>query len=189
MRCYMGFVGFSRGFSIIELIVVVAIIGLLAATAVPVYRDYVYRAKVSEAFSQVEAIINDLKLAANDLGQMPTTIVVNGITLSRTAPVWQYVNWGNIVNAVYQGNASGVMLSFTVAGLQGVPGYIAPTAAVPNGVSHNMIHKAVRFNGEILETRCGLLENFPNNVIPLEYQPSACSCEEIQAFIIGSGGC
>lgn len=40
----------NRGFNLLEIMVVVAIIGILAVVAVPLYKDYIIRAQVTEAF-------------------------------------------------------------------------------------------------------------------------------------------
>jgi len=55
----------QRGFTLIELMIVVAIIGILAAIAIPAYNDYTQRAQVSEAFT----LADGMKTAIAEFGQ------------------------------------------------------------------------------------------------------------------------
>ncbi|MYM69921.1 prepilin-type N-terminal cleavage/methylation domain-containing protein [Pseudoduganella sp. FT55W] len=58
----------QSGFTLIELMIVVAIIGILAAVAIPAYSDYTAKAKVANAMSAVDSLKTAVALCAQEAG-------------------------------------------------------------------------------------------------------------------------
>ena len=63
----------QKGFTLIELMIVVAIIGILAAVAIPAYQDYTVRAKVQEAVNLSNPHRTSLGIACSEGGLMVGT--------------------------------------------------------------------------------------------------------------------
>jgi type IV pilus assembly protein PilA len=72
--------GFAKGFTLIELMMVVAIIGILAAVALPAYQDYTIRAKVSELIFAVSSY----KISVAEKAEVDNTIVSAGYGVTVT---------------------------------------------------------------------------------------------------------
>jgi type IV pilus assembly protein PilA len=114
----------QQGFTLIELMIVVAIIGILAAIAIPAYQDYTIRAQVSEGMTLASAAKASIAEAFSDSGEAPLNRTEAGMTATATDTSGNYVvsvevtlgvitiTYGNEANAVI-GGANNETLTLT----------------------------------------------------------------------------
>jgi type IV pilus assembly protein PilA len=80
----------QHGFTLIELMIVVAIIGILAAIAIPAYQDYTVRSKVTELINAAGVCKTSVAEYYQSLGKMPLDVKAAGCsdvgTANATAP-------------------------------------------------------------------------------------------------------
>ncbi len=93
----------QKGFTLIELMIVIAIVGILAAVALPAYQDYTIRAKISEPL----ALMGEAKTSIAEYfianGVMPANATVAGIrTNIGTDLVKSMAFAGNIITVTVQ---------------------------------------------------------------------------------------
>ncbi|EFH22530.1 pilin (bacterial filament) [Neisseria polysaccharea ATCC 43768] len=98
----------QKGFTLIELMIVIAIVGILAAVALPAYQDYTARAQMSEALTLAEGQKAAVVEYFSDNGVFPANNTSAGIATASTIK-------GKYVNKVEVGtNTSGATITSTM---------------------------------------------------------------------------
>lgn len=111
----------QKGFTLIELMIVVAIIGILAAIALPAYQDYTARSQVSEALSLAGGARTAVTEYWTSKGAMPTSNALAGLAADTSIS-------GNYVNSVAVG-ANG-LITATMKGSGVASGLASKTLAL-----------------------------------------------------------
>jgi type IV pilus assembly protein PilA len=110
----------QKGFTLIELMIVVAIIGILAAIAIPAYQDYTIRAQVSEGMSLAAAAKTAVAESFLNTGAAPVARVNAGMTVLAADTQGKYVESVNVANGtiiITYGNEANAQIDQETLGL------------------------------------------------------------------------
>jgi type IV pilus assembly protein PilA len=158
----------QKGFTLIELMIVVAIIGILAAIAIPAYQDYTIRSQVSEGLTLAGAAKAAVAESFSQVGTAPANRQAAGMSNNAADTNGKYVSsvdvqggtivitYGVDANSKISGAANGTLALVPYQTADASVAWRCGTANAPNG------------------TGTTILGNVVNTTVDVRYLPKAC---------------
>jgi type IV pilus assembly protein PilA len=159
----------QKGFTLIELMIVIAIIGILAAIAIPAYQNYTIRAQVTEGLSLADPFKTAVAEFYQNLGTWPASVSIAGSATTIPMPgasQGKYVSAVTVVNGnieiTYNGPQVNQKLVATGDLLILQPGldtnsdviWVCGTAATPAGVTLEAANAGTTVKAQYLPSGC-----------------------------------
>ncbi|MFK2879012.1 pilin [Rhodanobacter hydrolyticus] len=140
----------QKGFTLIELMIVVAIIAILAAIAIPAYQNYLIRSQVSEGAVLADGVKTPMAEFYANKGYWPTTPQSAGLP-SNVASIS-----GKYVTQVSVATSGKIIAEFGGQANSAINGAFFALSAIPNGgsISWSCNNAATTVNAKYLPSSC-----------------------------------
>lgn len=144
----------QKGFTLIELMIVVAIVGILAAVALPAYQDYISRSKITEPVSLLDGLRTDINGYYTDKNSLPTLALLTNYAGAKAID-------GKFTSTIADGPTPGTFV-----------------ATVKTSAGSNIGSRTIKMSfftvGGVIKHTCGKTGTTTGTPVPQKYMPTEC---------------